>query len=143
MVDVPEAASPSVDERWFSSGDEPHLIGARCTACGTYAFPPEIYSCPNPRCGAPDLERVPLSRRGRVWSFSINHYPAPPPTLTPEPFEPYAVAAVELTEEAMVVLGLVASGVSFESLRVGLEMELVVEQAIPGSDEIVWKWRPA
>jgi hypothetical protein len=138
---VPEAPAPAVDG-WFTTEAEPTLIGAHCLACGTFAFPPEVFSCPNPRCGNGELERAPLSRRGRIWSYSVNHYAAPPPALSPEPFVPYAVAAVELAEERIVVLGRVADGVALEALRVGAEMEIVVEPIIPGADELVWKWKP-
>ena len=88
------------------------------------------------------LETVPLSRRGRVWSFAVNHYAAPPPALSPDPFEAYAVAAVELDEERMVVLGRVAEGSDLAGLRVGQQMEIAVEPIIPGADESVWKWKP-
>ncbi|MGH2727717.1 MAG: Zn-ribbon domain-containing OB-fold protein [Actinomycetota bacterium] len=138
---MPEAPAPAVDG-WFTTDAEPALIGVRCPACGSYAFPPEVFACPNPRCEAGELERVPLSRTGRVWSFSVNHYAAPPPALSPEPFEPYAVAAVELAEERIVILGRVADGIAFDALKVGLEMEIVVEPIIPRADELVWKWKP-
>lgn len=127
---------------WFIAGDEPSLIGTLCTACGTYTFPPETSFCRNPRCDSTELDQVPLSRRGRIWSYAVNHYAAPPPALSPEPFEPYAVAAVELDLERMVVLGQVAMGTDLALLRVGRPMELVVEPVIPGSHEIVWKWKP-
>ena len=133
---------PLAVEKWFEAGDEPRLIGTRCTACGTYTFPPETFSCRNPRCDSMELEPVALSRRGRIWSYAINHYAAPPPALTPEPFEPYAVAAVELPEERMVVLGQVAHGTDPALLQVGRTMEVVVEPIIPGADEHVWKWKP-
>jgi len=136
-----DQAVPAV-EGWFTTGDEPSLVGSRCDVCGTYAFPPETFSCRNPRCDSTELSQVPLSRRGRVWSFAVNHYPAPPPAVSPEPFEPYAVAAVELDEERMVVLGQVASGASLDGLRVGQQMEIVVEPIAPGVDELVWKWKP-
>ena len=127
---------------WFAAGDQPHLIGSHCAECGTYAFPPETFSCRNPRCSSTPLEAVPLSRRGRVWSFVVNPYAAPPPTPSPDPFEPYAVAAVELDEERMFVLGRVAEGVDLDGLRVGQQMEIVVEPIIPGFEESVWKWKP-
>jgi uncharacterized OB-fold protein len=127
---------------WFSGEQEPRLIGSRCTSCGTFAFPPQTFSCSNPRCESMSLEAVPLSRRGRVWSFAVNHYAAPPPALSPDPFEPYAVAAVELDEERMVVLGRVADGAELDGLRVGQQMEIAVEAVIPGADEQVWKWKP-
>ena len=139
---MPETPAPAV-EGWFDTDPEPHLIGARCPSCGTVAFPPEIFACPNPRCGSFDeLERVPLSRRGRIWSYVVNHYAAPPPALSPEPFEPYGVAGVELAEERIVVLGRVADGAALDALKVGDEMEIVVEPIIPGADEVVWKWKP-
>ena len=129
-------------EGWFTTGEEPHLIGSRCSECGTYTFPPETFSCRNPRCSSTTLDAAPLSRRGRIWSFSVNHYAAPPPALSPDPFVPYAVAAVELEEERMVVLGQIASGTDLEGLRVGRSVELVVEPIIRGADEVVWKWKP-
>ena len=138
----PDPSSPAAEQAWFTAGDEPHLIGSHCASCGTYAFPPQTFSCPNPRCDSMTLETVPLSRRGRVWSFAVNHYAAPPPALSPDPFEAYAVAAVELDEERMVVLGRVAEGSDLAGLRVGQQMEIAVEPIIPGADEPVWKWKP-
>jgi uncharacterized OB-fold protein len=137
------APDPAPPAGWFTVGDEPRLVGTRCRACGTVFFPPEHTSCRNPACGSADLEVAHLSRRGRIWSFAINHHPAPPPALSPDPFAPYGVAAVELAEERMVVLGRVADGVDLAALRVGAEVELVVEPIVPGADELVWKWRPA
>jgi len=138
----PDPSSPAAEQAWFTAGDEPQLIGSRCASCGTYAFPAQTFSCPNPRCDSTTLETVPLSRRGRVWSFAVNHYAAPPPALSPDPFEPYAVAAVELDEERMVVLGRVAEGSDLAGLRIGQQMEIAVEPIIPGADESVWKWKP-
>ena len=139
---MPPEPSSTATEAWFASEPDPHLIGSRCTSCATYAFPPATVFCPNPRCDSTALEQVPLSRRGRIWSFAVNHYAAPPPALSPDPFEPYAVAAVELDEERMVVLGRVADGAELDGLRVGQQMEIAVEPVIPGADEQVWKWKP-
>lgn len=139
----PSAAAPvPAVEGWFTAGAEPSLIGSRCAACGTYHFPPETFACRNPRCDSTSLEEIPFSRRGRIWSFSVNHYAAPPPALNSDPFEPYAVAAVELPEERMVVLGRVANGADLSTMRVGQVMEIVVEPIIAGAEEIVWKWKP-
>lgn len=134
---MPPAAQPKpAVEGWFAAGDEPHLIGTRCDACGTYHFPPETFFCRNPLCASDALTSTPLSRRGTLWSYTINHYPPPPPSVaTP----PYAVAAVELDEERMIVLGQVAGDAS--DLAVGDPMEIVAE---PLDDEhLVWMWRKA
>jgi len=78
---------PAVDG-WFTT-DEPYtLIGAKCGACGTYVFPPRSGACPNPECDGTDLEPTPLSRRGKVWSYTENHYAPPAPYVAAEPFEP-------------------------------------------------------
>jgi uncharacterized OB-fold protein len=124
-------------EGWFTLDErEPHLIGTRCTACGTYFFPKENGFCRNPSCTSTDLEDVPMSRRGRVWSYTINHYDPPPPSVTKAP---YGVAAVELAEERMIVLGQIAG--DLDDVGVGDEVELVVEPL--EGERVVWKWRKA
>jgi uncharacterized OB-fold protein len=139
----PKQRLPAV-EGWFTiDAEEPHLLGTRCASCDTFFFPPETEFCRNPHCQGTQLDEVRLSRRGRVWSSTVNHYPPPPPAKSPEPFEPYGVAAVELAEEGMVVLGQVAGGTA-EPLPVGSEVELVVDTLFEDDDNeyLVWKWRP-
>lgn len=131
---------------WLSTDpDDPRLLGTRCTACGTYFFPKETLACRNPACGSDALEEVPLSRRGRLWSYTNNCYPPPPPYVAADPFEPYAIAAVELEEEKMVVLGQVVPGVAPSDLEVGMEMELVLGTLYEDAEgpAVVWQWRPA
>lgn len=137
---VPETKIPAV-EGWFTLDGEPHLIGTRCRACGTHFLPKETLFCRNPSCEGTELEEVPLSRVGSLWSFAINHYPPPPPAIAPEPFVPYGVAAVELPEERMIVLGQIAGPT--EGLQIGDEMELVVETLFEdeAGEHVVWKWR--
>jgi uncharacterized OB-fold protein len=132
-------------EGWFTmDGSAPALLGTRCTACGTYFFPRETRFCRNPACDGTELEEVPLSRRGKVWSFTDNRYQPPPPYMSPDPFEPYAIAAVELAEEKMVVLGQLTRDASLDALRVGQDVELVLEPLYEDDDNtyVVWKWRP-
>jgi hypothetical protein len=131
---------------WFEpDAAEPHLLGSRCTTCGAVFFPKESFFCRSPRCEGTAFEEVPLSRRGRLWSYTDSRYAPPPPYPAREPFEPYAVAAVELEREKMVVLGQVARGVGCDRLEVGMQMELVVEPLYEdGANEyLIWKWRPA
>ena len=132
-------------EGWFTIDPAaPALLGTRCTTCGTYFFPRESRFCRNPDCDGTELEEVPLSRRGKVWSFTDNRYQPPPPYMSPDPFEPYAIAAVELAEEKMVVLGQLAGGASVDALRVGQEVELVLETLYEDDENayLVWKWQP-
>lgn len=133
-------------EGWFTQdAEKPQLIGTRCNGCGTYHFPPQTVFCRNPACASDQLEEVRLSRSGTLWSFTNACYPPPPPYVYDDPFEPYAIAAVELAEEGMVVLGQVVKGTGIERLEIGMEMELALE-SIPAQDgepRMTWKWRPA
>ena len=132
---------PAIDA-WFTADA---LIGTRCASCGTYFFPPERVLCRNPACTSTSLEEVELSKRGKVWSFSVNHYAAPAPYVGKDPFEPYTVVAVELSTEQMVVLGQLAEGVDPASLKIGGEVEVTIEPLFiddEGNEHIVWKWRP-
>ena len=85
-----------------------------------------------------------LSDRGKVWSFTDNHYAPPAPYVSPEPFVPYTVVAVELAAEKMVVLGQVAEGYGIHNLKAGREMKLVLETLFEDEDNryLVWKWQP-
>jgi uncharacterized OB-fold protein len=132
-------------EGWFTTGDAPHLIGTQCSACGTYYFPKLESVCRNPDCDSSQFETVELSRTGTLWSFTNACYKPPEPYIAAEPFEPYAIAAVELAKEKMIVLGQVVTGVGVDRLHAGLAMELVVETIADAEDpagKLVWKWKP-
>lgn len=140
----PKAQIPAVDG-WFTMDTaRPRLLGTRCAACGSYFFPKETLRCRNPRCGSTDLAQVELSPRGTIWSYTVNHYPPPPPAVVTEDFRPYPVAAVELAEERLVVLGQVPSG-SEANLAVGASADLVLDVLYEDEEAeyMVWKWRPA
>ncbi|MEX2538573.1 MAG: OB-fold domain-containing protein [Actinomycetota bacterium] len=131
-------------EGWFTTAP-PALVGTQCRACGSYFFPPERVLCRNPACTSTDLEETELSTRGKVWSFSVNHYAAPEPYVGKEPFEAYTVVAVELSRERMVVLGQLAEGADPAALRIGDEVEVSIEPLFTdaeGRKHLVWKWRP-
>ena len=64
--------------------------------------------------------------------------------MATDPFKPYAIAAVQLEKEQMVVLGQVIEGVECEQLKVGMPVELVLEALHETDDDIkmTWKWKP-
>ena len=98
------------------------------------------------RNGGGATEPVRLSTRGTLWSYTSAGYQPPAPYIAPPGgFEPFAIAAVELAEEGLVVLGQVPSDVGMADLKVGMEMELVIDTLFVDDDgeRVVWKWPPA
>jgi hypothetical protein len=132
-------------EGWFTLDEnEPRLLGSRCRGCGTVYFPKQTLFCRNPACDSTEFEEAPLSRRGRVWSCTNAAYQPPEPFVAPDPFVPFTIAAVELEAERMVVLGQVVAGVDVADIKVGQEMELVLDTlyADAESEKLIWKWKP-
>ena len=132
-------------EGWFTlDSREPRLLGLRDTESGSVFFPKDVAVSRAPGHAAAPLEEVELSRRGRLWSWTTNHYAPPPPYVAPDPFVPYTVAAVELAEERMVVLGQLAPGVDPAGLEAGDEMEIVLDTLYEDDENeyLVWKWKP-
>jgi uncharacterized OB-fold protein len=136
---------PVIEGFFTESGADgrPHLLGGHCPKCGGYFFPKQYTFCRNPKCQSPELDDVELSTQGTLWSFTDNRYAPPPPYPALDPFEPYGVAAVELTVEKMIVLGQCVRGTDMGALQAGQEMELTVEDYFEQDGEVrrVWKWR--
>ena len=84
-----------------------------------------------------------LGPRGRIWSSAVQNYPPPLPALYQKPYEPYAVAAVDL-RDGLRVMGRVETD-DPENVPVGAEVELVIEAL--GSDDdgneiVSWMFKP-
>ncbi|MCW2843637.1 MAG: hypothetical protein JWN22_1553 [Nocardioides sp.] len=136
-------ATPAI-EGWFTTGAQPALVGTGCTTCATVFFPRAEGFCRNPACAGEEFEDVELSRHGVIWSYTDAQYQPPPPYIPrTDPYEPFALAAVELPE-GLVVLGQVADGYGVHDLRVGGEAELVVETLYTDADgdHTIWRWKP-
>jgi len=132
-------------EGWFTTDpDHPALLGSQCTSCQAIFFPRETSFCRNPDCLGREFAEIELSRRGTIWSFTDNRYQPPPPYMSPDPFVPYMIAAVELEAEQMVVLGQIEPGVELADLHAGMPVELVLGTLYEDDEHEyqVWKWRP-
>jgi len=143
---LPRTPTPVVAGWFTGDGNDFRLLGTRCRACSSVFFPREDTHCRNPGCLGGHLEEVPLSRCGRVWSYTDARYRPPSPYVTdPElPWEPYALIAVELEAERMVVLGQAVPGVTVADLAVGMEVEVVPGVLHEDAETIwtTWQWRP-
>jgi uncharacterized OB-fold protein len=139
----PKPRVPAI-ENWFTMDARPHLLGLRDPGSDSYFFPKDVAVSAAPGRAGAALEEVPLSRTGRLWSYTTNHYQPPDPYVSPDPFVPYTVAAVELAAERMVVLGQLAPGVDPETLELGMEMELVLDTLFEDdeAEHMIWKWKP-
>ncbi|WP_328316366.1 Zn-ribbon domain-containing OB-fold protein [Streptomyces sp. NBC_00388] len=134
---------------WFTpdAGDDGfRLLGTRCSACSAVFFPREDAFCRNPGCPGGELAEVPLSKHGRVWSYTDGRYRPPAPYVS-DPgarWEPYVLVAVELAAEGMVVLGQAAPGVTLADLAVGALVEAVPGVLNEDTDTTwtTWHWRP-
>ena len=80
-------------DRLFTTVDgRARLCGGRCPACETHVFPRQG-TCP--RCGT-ELLAVALPETGTVWAATVQRLPPKPPYDAAEPFQPFAVAYVDL-----------------------------------------------
>jgi len=133
---------PGAEGLFTMEAGEPRLIAGRCKSCGTYFFP-SFYPVHRPDCKERQMEEVLLSRRGRLESYTIQHYPPPPPFVPPDPFVPYGIGLVTLPEGVNVVG--VLTGVAVEELKTNLDVELVVDKFYEdkdGNEVLTWMFRP-
>jgi uncharacterized OB-fold protein len=101
----------------------PHLLGSACGDCGAVGFPAQT-SCPC--CTGGSITGRALARRGVLWAFTVQGFSPKPPYLgAHSPFVPFGVGYVELPDGVLVETRIVATDPA--DLRIGLEMELVLE----------------
>jgi uncharacterized OB-fold protein len=95
----------------------PRLIGGRDRETGRIVFPMPVGS------EGERFDPVPLKREGTIWAWTVQRFaPKSPPYIGPEPFEPFALAYVELPGEVIVESRL--TGFDFDALDCGLPVRL-------------------
>jgi uncharacterized OB-fold protein len=119
------------DEPFWTAAAAGKLILPRCAKCAIFIWYPKAVC---PVCHATDIEWVPASGRGAVYSFTINHRAFGPWT----DFAPYVIAYVELEEGPRVLTNIV--GTDPGSVRIGQSVEAVFEPAGPTR---LLRFRPA
>jgi hypothetical protein len=97
------------------NGDEGYLIGSRCKSCNEY-FHPKRVVCAN--CYSEDLEEIPLSKKGRIVTYTIGRTSHPMTPMT----APFITAQVELPNKVY-VLSLI-TGIDLDKVKIGTEVEL-------------------
>jgi uncharacterized protein len=137
VTSAPFRVLPVVDDSnrgFWTSGADGRLRFSRCQACGYWLHPP-IPRCPE--CGAWDVAWEPVSGRGEVWSFTVNHQP-----WDGSP-EPWAIVLVAFPEQEGLRLTSNLTDIDLDEVRIGLPVEVAFEQHgdlffpvfVPAADE--------
>ncbi len=100
------------------------LMLPRCKDCGRFHFYPRAV-CPN--CWSTNLEWVKASGRGKLYSYVINHRPAP----GFESQAPYVIAIVELDEGVRMMSNLTGVDPDPAKVTVDMPLEVTFEDASP------------
>jgi uncharacterized protein len=140
---VTKTRVPAVDGL-FVAEPEARLIGGRGRSQQSYFFPKDLAGG-DPACRDDDgRDEVLLSRTGTVWSFTSGAYQPPPPYPQSDPYEPFVLAAVQLDDEQLVVLGQMVPSVTIDQMAVGMAVELVTDTLYEDDEHeyLVWKWAP-
>lgn len=109
-----------LNQYFWCGGADGRLHILRCEACATWIHP---YAARCPKCRSPEVAPQPVSGRGTVVGFTVNHQPW---VLGVE--VPYVVAIVQLEEQADVRLMTNLPRTPIEQVRVGLPVKVFFEQ---------------
>ncbi len=138
---------PAVDG-WFTIDDEPRAAGHPLHHLRHRVLPGADGLLPQPRLPGSRVRRGrAVPHRAPVWSYTDAQYQPAAPVHPGRARStcPFALAAVELAEEQLVVLGQVADGYGVDDLSVGATVELVVEplyevDGVPTSSTAGSRW---
>ncbi len=112
-----------------------NLIGSRCLNCGAHFFPVRE-ACS--RCLGDDLETVPFSTQGTLYTYSVVHQSTPS-------FEvPYVLGYVDFPEGVR-IMGQI-TGCDIEDIHIGMPLVLSLEpwgEDDEGTPLIGYRFRPA
>ncbi|MDD5189936.1 MAG: Zn-ribbon domain-containing OB-fold protein [Dehalococcoidales bacterium] len=103
---------------------QPYLIAGKCKHCGRVFCPPR-HLCLN--CGKEMMEIIPLSGKGKVYSYSEIHQQLPGALVK----TPYVIVIVSMPEGCQI------SGVmteKFEDISVGADIEVYWEKMLEDKD---------
>ena len=119
-----------------SDEDKGYLIGSKCRSCGTHAYPKRAVCL---SCYSEDQEEVPLSTRGKIWTYTVARQGYPMMPLV----APFICAQVVLPEKAT-CLSLV-SDLDFDQVKIGMDVELYfwkVQTDSEGNDVMAFGFKP-
>jgi len=120
--------------------EETRLLGTKCNDCSTVLLGSR--DCCE-ACASKNVKITPLSRTGKIWSYTIMRYPPPWVFEIDNPHKPpLPVAWVELPEGVQLVSQIDGDP---DQLSIDLDVELVVDKGWTdedGNDVLMYKFRP-
>jgi len=122
-ANAPQRPLPAINEmnrHFWCGGADGRLHILRCTPCRTWIHP---YAARCPNCRSADVAPQPVSGRGTVAGFTINHQPWIPGVAVP-----YIVAIVELEEQSDIRLMTDMPRTPVEAVHVGMPVQVWFEQ---------------
>lgn len=123
----------------LASIEKVRLVGSKCGKCGEVSLGKRV-QCAN--CGATRLEEMPLSKKGKLWTYTVIRHKPPGDYKGPDPFAPFGLGLVELPEGIRVLSPIQADP---EKIKVGMELELEVHPLYTDEDKnevMAFRFRP-
>lgn len=115
-----------VTKPFWDAANQGRLVGQRCRDCQKYQHPPQK-ACP--KCGSQNLEFVPLSGRGTIYSYSIIHDTRVSGLI---PYQPFPCVAVELEESPDLMMLTSLPGTASKDIQIGAAVQVEFEEVKPG-----------
>ena len=132
---------PALEDLFEILEDGAQLMSAKCNSCGTYFFPASHHQH-RPGCSREGVEDVLLSKKGKLATYTIQHYMCPPPFKTMGDITPYGLGVVEFPE-GISVAGLIVDS-DLDALKIGLDMETTTYTLYndeEGNDVVTWAFK--
>lgn len=119
-------------QHFWDGAKQGELRLQQCNSCEKIYFPPRPFC---PECGSRDVKVIKASGKARLYSYIINHLPAPG-------FDgPFAVAVVELEEGPRMMSNILECEQTPEALQLDMPLEVTFEKL---SDDIMLpQFKPA
>ena len=123
MATQPKRPFPAITDanrHFWCGGSDGRLHILRCSACGHWIHP---YAARCPACRSAEIAPQPVSGRGTVVGFTVNHQ-----RWSPDLEVPYVIAIVELEEQADIRVMTNLPRTPIEAVRNGLPVKVYFEQ---------------
>jgi uncharacterized OB-fold protein len=127
---IPARMMPKLNDHnrsFWTGGADGRLLIAWCPVCGRWVQPPAA-DCPD--CGGA-LDARPVSGRGTVFTYTVNHQPFMPTVPVP-----YVIAIVQLEEQSDLRIATNIVDCEPDSVTVGLSVEVRFERHEVDGDSV-------